>query len=57
MIARRERVTGKGSKPRWSGMHGDDVRRVDPEEMAVLIEDGWRATAPKRVVAAFDGWR
>jgi hypothetical protein len=55
-----------GSEPetfsvaRYVGQHGwvsVDLRRVDPEEMAELLEDGWRATAPKRVVAAFDGSR
>ena len=52
-----------GSEPetfaiaRYVGRHGwvrVDLARVDPEEMAELLEDGWRATAPKRVVAAFD---
>jgi hypothetical protein len=55
-----------GSEPetfsvaRYVGQHGwvsIDLRRVDPGEMAELLEDGWRATAPKRVVAALDGSR
>ena len=44
----------------YVGQHGwvtVDLARVDPEEMAELLEDGWRATAPKRVVAAYDGSR
>ena len=53
-----------GSEPetfsvaRYLGQHGwvsIDLRRVDPEEMAELLDEGWRATAPKRVVAAYDG--
>jgi hypothetical protein len=28
--------------------------RVDPEELAELVEEAWRLTAPKRVVAAYD---
>jgi hypothetical protein len=27
---------------------------VSPEQLAELIEDGWRLRAPKRVVAAYD---
>jgi hypothetical protein len=55
-----------GSEPetfavaRYVGQHGwvtCDLGRVDPEEMAELLEDGWRATAPKQVVAAFDAAR
>lgn len=55
-----------GSEPetfsvaRYVGQHGwvsIVLGRVDPEEMAELLEDGWRATAPKRVVAAYDGSR
>ncbi len=30
---------------------------VDTVELAELIEDAWRLTAPKRVVAAFDARR
>lgn len=29
--------------------------RVDPSELAELVEDAWRIRAPKRVVAAHDG--
>jgi hypothetical protein len=52
-----------GSEPetfavaRYVGQHGwvsVDLARVDPEEMAELLEDAWRATAPKRVVAGYD---
>ena len=28
---------------------------VDPEELAELLEEAWRAVAPKRLVAAYDG--
>ena len=51
---------GTFSVARYVGQHGwvsVDLRRVDAEEMAELLEDGWRATAPKRVVAAYDGSR
>jgi hypothetical protein len=44
----------------YVGQHGwvtVDLRRVDPEEMAELLDEAWRATAPKRVVAAYDGSR
>lgn len=30
------------------------IGRVDPDELAELVEEAWRLTAPKRVVAAFD---
>jgi hypothetical protein len=46
--------------PSYVGQHGwvgVRLERVDPEEMGELIEDAWRATAPKRVVAAYDGGR
>ena len=39
------------------GQHGwvaIDLARVDDEELAELIEEAWRTTAPKRVVKAFD---
>ncbi len=45
------------SIPAYVGQHGwvaIDLARVDDEELAELIEDAWRATAPKRVVKAFD---
>jgi hypothetical protein len=41
----------------YVGQHGwvtVDLGRVDPEEMAELLDEAWRATAPKRVVAAYD---
>jgi hypothetical protein len=41
----------------YVGRHGwvsVDLRRVDPEEMGELLDEAWRATAPKRVVAAHD---
>src|SRR5947207_1133564 len=31
-----------------------DLSRVDPDEMCELVEDAWRRTAPKRLVASFD---
>jgi hypothetical protein len=46
--------------PSYVGQHGwvgVRLERVDPEEMGELIEDAWRATAPRRVVAAYDGGR
>jgi hypothetical protein len=46
--------------PSYVGQHGwvgVRLERVDPEEMGELIEDAWRATAPKRVVVAYDGGR
>ena len=45
------------SIPDYVGRHGwvrINLARVDEEELAELIEDAWRATAPKRVVKAFD---
>ena len=45
------------SVPPYVGQHGwigVALERVDPEEMGELLEDAWRATAPKRVVAAYD---
>ena len=30
------------------------LARVSAEELAELVEDAWRRTAPKRLVAAFD---
>ncbi len=45
------------SIPAYVGQHGwvaIDLARVDDEELAELIEDAWRTTAPKRVVKAFD---
>ena len=30
------------------------LARVDPEQLGELIEDAWRLSAPKRVLAAFD---
>ena len=30
------------------------LERADAEEAAVLLDEAWRATAPKRVVAPFD---
>jgi hypothetical protein len=45
------------SVPAYVGQHGwVGVRldRVDPEEMAELIDEAWRMTAPKRLVKGFD---
>jgi len=30
------------------------LEKVDPDELAELIEEAWRIKAPKRVVKAFD---
>lgn len=30
------------------------LARVDPQELAELVEEAWRLTAPKRVIAAYD---
>lgn len=30
------------------------LEAVDPQELAELLEEGWRAMAPKRVVKAYD---
>jgi hypothetical protein len=38
-----------------SGWVGVRFRTVDREEMRELITEAWRLTAPKRLVAAFDG--
>lgn len=35
----------------WIGVH---VATVDREEMLELMTEGWRLTAPKRLVTAFD---
>jgi len=45
------------SVPAYVGRHGwvgVVLERVDPEELAELVEDAWRMTAPKRMVRAFD---
>ncbi len=45
------------SVPAYVGQHGwvgIALERVDDEELAELVEDAWRLTAPKRVVRAFD---
>jgi hypothetical protein len=31
-----------------------DLARVDPDELHELVEDAWRRTAPKKLVASFD---
>jgi hypothetical protein len=36
----------------WVGVYVD--RNVDWDEVASLLEDGYRMVAPKRVLAAFD---
>ena len=38
-----------------SGWVGIRFRTVDREEMRELVTEAWRMTAPKRLVAAFDG--
>jgi hypothetical protein len=45
------------SIPAYVGHHGwvgVALARVDPEELAELVEEAWRMTAPRRVVRAFD---
>jgi hypothetical protein len=45
------------SVPAYVGQHGwvaVRLDRVDPEEMAELVDEAWRTTAPKRVVKAYD---
>src|SRR5947209_6382569 len=34
-----------------------DLGRVDPEELQEMVEEAWRRTAPKKLVAAFDARR
>jgi hypothetical protein len=31
-----------------------DLARVDPDELRELVEEAWRRTAPKKLVASFD---
>jgi hypothetical protein len=40
----------------WGQLIRTSVRLevADPEELAELVQEAWRAVAPKRVVAAFD---
>jgi hypothetical protein len=45
------------SVPAYVGQHGwvaVRLDRVDPEELAELIDEAWRTTAPKPVVKAYD---
>ena len=44
------------STPHYDGYPYVLVRleKVDPEELAELIEEAWRIRAPKRLIAAFD---
>ena len=45
------------SIPAYVGVHGwvgIDIARVNDDEMAELVEEAWRMTAPKRVVKAYD---
>ena len=45
------------SVPAYVGKHGwigIALDRVDPDELRELVEDAWRRTAPKKLVAAFD---
>ncbi|MGZ8565661.1 MAG: MmcQ/YjbR family DNA-binding protein [Actinomycetota bacterium] len=37
------------------GWVGVVIRTVDPDEMRELMTEAWRMTAPKRLLAAFDG--
>ncbi len=42
--------------PHYDG-HGSvivDLARVEPQQLGELLEDAWRAKAPKRLVAEFD---
>jgi hypothetical protein len=47
------------STPHYDGYPVVLVRldKVDPVELAELVEDAWRLQAPKRVVAAYDAGR
>jgi hypothetical protein len=48
---------GTFSVPAYVGQHGwvgIRLDRVDPDEAVELLDEAWRATAPKRVVAAYD---
>jgi hypothetical protein len=45
------------SVPAYVGQHGwvaVRLDRVDPQELAELIDEAWRRTAPKRLVKAYD---
>jgi len=45
------------SVPAYVGQHGwvaVRLDRVDPEELAELIDEAWRMTAPKRLIKAYD---
>src|SRR5918998_4843335 len=45
------------SVPAYVGQHGwigIRLERVDAEEAGELLDEAWRATAPKRVVRAYD---
>jgi hypothetical protein len=45
------------SVPAYVGQHGwvgIRLDRVDPEEAVELLDEAWRMTAPKRIVAAYD---
>jgi hypothetical protein len=45
------------SVPSYVARHGwvaIELARVDPDELAELIEDAWRMTAPKRLVRELD---
>ena len=33
------------------------LERIDPEQLRELVEDAWRLSAPKRVLAAYDAAR
>jgi hypothetical protein len=46
----------------WTTPHYDGyayvlvrLERVDPQQLSELVEDAWRLSAPKRLVAAYDG--
>jgi hypothetical protein len=34
-----------------------ELARVEPDELRELVEDAWRRTAPKKLVAAYDAAR
>jgi hypothetical protein len=45
------------SVPAYVGQHGwvaVRLDRVDAQELAELIDEAWRSTAPKRLVKAYD---
>jgi hypothetical protein len=55
-------LLASGDRAFWTTPHYDghgsiivDLDSVDPEQLAELLADAWRAKAPKRLVTEFDG--